>query len=196
MRVLMIGAPGAGKGTQAVRMAEHFGLVHISSGDLLRKHVAAQTNIGRQISSYLANGDLVPDGIVMDLLRKPILAANAAGGYILDGFPRTVEQARAAHKVALELGVAVQVVVHLEVEREELMRRLLERGAQSGRSDDNAEVIAHRLDVYDTKTRPMLDYYAEREELVSVDGSQPVEEVTKAVIDALETLRPRLDRSF
>jgi adenylate kinase len=196
MRVLMIGAPGAGKGTQAVRMAEHFGLVHISSGDLLRKHVAAQTNIGRQISSYLANGDLVPDGIVMDLLRKPILAANADGGYILDGFPRTVEQARAAHKVAVELGVAVQVVVHLEVEREELMRRLLERGAHSGRSDDTAEVIAHRLDVYDTKTRPMLDYYGEREELVSVDGSQPVEEVTKAVISALAALRPRLDRSL
>jgi adenylate kinase len=192
MRVLMIGAPGAGKGTQAVRMAEHFGLVHISSGDLLRKHVAAQTNIGRQISSYLTNGDLVPDAIVMDLLRKPILAANAAGGYILDGFPRTVEQAMAAHKAALELGVAVQVVVHLEVARDELMRRLLERGAESGRSDDNAEVIAHRLDVYDDKTRPMLDYYAAREELVSVDGSQPVEEVTKAVIDALEVLRPRL----
>jgi adenylate kinase len=192
MRVLMIGAPGAGKGTQAVRMAEHFGLVHISSGDLLRKHVAAETNIGRQISDYLANGDLVPDSIVMDLLRKPILAANAAGGYILDGFPRTVEQARAAHKVALELGVAVQVVVHLEVERDELMRRLVERGAESGRSDDNAEVIAHRLDVYDEKTRPMLDYYAAREELVSVDGSRPVEEVTKAVIDALEALRSRL----
>jgi adenylate kinase len=192
MRVLMIGAPGAGKGTQAVRMAEHFGLVHISSGDLLRKHVAAQTNIGRQISAYLANGDLVPDAIVMDLLRKPILAANAAGGYILDGFPRTVEQARAAHKVALELGVAVQVVVHLEVARDELMRRLLERGAQSGRSDDNAEVIAHRLDVYDEKTLPMLDYYAAREELVSVDGSRPVEDVTKAVIDALEALRPKL----
>jgi adenylate kinase len=192
MRVLMIGAPGAGKGTQAVRMAEHFGLVHISSGDLLRKHVAAETNIGRQISDYLANGDLVPDSIVMDLLRKPILAANAAGGYILDGFPRTVEQARAAHKVALELGVAVQVVVHLEVERDELMRRLVERGAESGRSDDNAEVIAHRLDVYDEKTRPMLDYYAAREELVSVDGSRPVEAVTKAVIDALEALRSRL----
>jgi adenylate kinase len=192
MRVLMIGAPGAGKGTQAVRMAEHFGLVHISSGDLLRKHVAAETNIGRQIRGYLANGDLVPDAIVMDLLRKPILAANAAGGYILDGFPRTVEQARAAHKVALELGVAVQVVVHLEVAHDELMRRLVERGAESGRSDDNAEVIAHRLDVYDEKTRPMLDYYAAREELVSVDGSRPVEEVTKAVIDALEALRSRL----
>jgi adenylate kinase len=193
MRLLMIGAPGAGKGTQAIRIAAHFGLVHLSSGDLLRRHVTEQTSIGRQISSYLANGDLVPDAIVMDLLRKPILAANAAGGYVLDGFPRTVDQARAAHKVAVELGVAVQVVVHLEVDRDELMRRLLERGAESGRSDDNAEVIAHRLDVYDTHTRPMLDYYAQREELVSVDGSQPVDEVTKVVIDALEDLRPRLE---
>ena len=192
MRLLLIGAPGAGKGTQAEKLSARFHIAHISSGDLLRQHVREQTSLGQRIKSYVDAGDLVPDALVMDMLRKPVVAASEAGGYVLYGFPRTVEQARAAHKVALELGVAVQVVVHLEVERDELMRRLLERGAQSGRSDDNAEVIAHRLDVYDTKTRPMLDYYAEREELVSVDGSRSVEEVTKDVIEALEALRPRL----
>jgi adenylate kinase len=186
MRLLMIGAPGAGKGTQAVRIADRFGVTHISSGDLLRKHVAAQTGIGRQIQQYLAAGDLVPDGIVMDLLRKPIVAASAAGGYVLDGFPRTVEQARAAYQVALDLGVAVQVVVHLVVPHAELVRRLVERGADSGRSDDNLEVIEHRLQVYDAHTLPMLDYYAEREQLITVDGARPVDEVSEAVITALE----------
>src|SRR4051794_21034119 len=149
MRLLMIGPPGAGKGTQAVRIAEQFKLVHISSGDLLRAHVKGETAIGKQVQQYLASGDLVPDGIVMDILRKPVVEANKQGGYVLDGFPRTVEQAEIAYSVAQTLGVEVQVVVHLEVPREELVRRLVERGTASGRSDDNLDVINHRLDVYD-----------------------------------------------
>jgi adenylate kinase len=188
MRVLMIGAPGAGKGTQAVRIANRFGVTHISSGDLLRKHVAEQTAIGRQIHQYLAAGDLVPDAIVMDLLRKPIVAASAAGGYVLDGFPRTVQQAMAAYPVAVELGVAVQVVVHLAVPHVELERRLVERGADSGRTDDNLEVIRYRLKVYDAHTLPMLDYYAAREQLITVDGARGVDEVSEAIIVALEAV--------
>ncbi|HEX3610321.1 MAG TPA: adenylate kinase [Sporichthyaceae bacterium] len=189
MRLLMIGAPGAGKGTQAVRIAQHFRVTHISSGDLLRKHVTEQTSIGKQISRYMEAGDLVPDSVVMDLLRKPIVSANAAGGYVLDGFPRTLEQAQAAYKVAVDLGVAVQVVVHLVVPHDELVRRLLERGADSGRSDDNLETIEHRLQVYDAKTLPMLDYYAEREQLITVDGARAVDEVSQGVTTALEDLR-------
>jgi adenylate kinase len=189
MRLLMIGAPGAGKGTQAVRIAQHFRVTHISSGDLLRKHVTEQTSIGKQISRYMEAGDLVPDSVVMDLLRKPIVSANATGGYVLDGFPRTLEQAQAAYKVAVDLGVAVQVVVHLVVPHDELVRRLLERGADSGRSDDNLETIEHRLRVYDAKTLPMLDYYAEREQLITVDGARAVDEVSQGVITALEDLR-------
>ena len=108
MRVLLIGAPGAGKGTQAGRVAAHFGLTHISSGDLLRQHVSEGTATGRAVQGYLERGDLVPDATILDMLRKPVVAANAAGGYVLDGFPRTVEQAEAGFATARELGVAVQ----------------------------------------------------------------------------------------
>lgn len=192
MRLLMIGPPGAGKGTQAVRIADEFGVAHISSGDLLRRHVSTGTAIGRQVQGYLASGDLVPDGIVMDILRKPVVEASQAGGYVLDGFPRTVEQAESAYTVARNLGVEVQVVVHLEVPREELVRRLVTRGEASGRADDNLEVIEHRLDVYDAKTLPMLEYYASREKLVAVNGARPVDEVSWSITVQLQKLRQQL----
>lgn len=175
MRVLLIGAPGAGKGTQAVRIAEHFGITHISSGDLLRAHIVKGTSIGRSAQEYVQRGDLVPDAFVMDMLRKPVVAANASGGYVLDGFPRTVEQAQAAYLTARDLGVAVQVAVHLDVARGELVRRLLARGRGA---DDTAEVIEHRLAVYEERTLPMLDYYREREQLVIVNGEREMDEVT------------------
>lgn len=192
MRLLMIGPPGAGKGTQAVRIAELFQVAHISSGDLLRQHVTEGTAIGKQVQSYLASGDLVPDGVVMDILRKPVVEASEAGGYVLDGFPRTVEQAESAYTVARNLGVEVQAVVHLEVPRGELVRRLLERGKDSGRSDDTLDVINHRLDVYDRKTLPMLAYYAEREKLVSVNGARPVDEVSWSISVQLQKIQRQL----
>ncbi len=183
MRVLLIGAPGAGKGTQAARIARHFGLTHISSGDLLRQHVADGTSTGRSVQSYIDRGDLVPDAVIMDVLYKPVVAASAAGGYVLDGFPRTVEQAEAAFKVADELGVAVQLAVHIDVPRDELVRRLQGRGRGV---EDSTTVIAHRLRLYDEKTPPMLDYYAERESLVRVNGSRPVDEVTWSIVVQLQ----------
>jgi len=175
MRLLLIGAPGAGKGTQAIRLAQHFGITHISSGDLLRKHIADQTSLGTSIRGYVERGDLVPDQIVMDMLRKPVVAANQNGGYVLDGFPRTVQQAEAAYFAAKDLGVAVQVAAHLDVDHDELVRRLLSRGRGS---EDTREVIDHRLRVYEEQTRPMIDYYAEREKLVVVNGARPMDEVT------------------
>ena len=175
MRVLMIGAPGAGKGTQAVRIADFFGIAHISSGDLLRDHIKRETAIGRAAKSYVESGDLVPDSVVLDMLRKPVVAANQAGGYVLDGFPRTVPQAEAAYLAAKDLGVAVQVAVHLDVARDELVRRML---ARARGADDTQEVIEHRLDVYDEKTVPLLEYYAQRELLVTVNGARPMDEVS------------------
>lgn len=189
MRLLLIGAPGAGKGTQATRLAERLGVTHISSGDLLRKHVADGTALGQQVRRYVSRGDLVPDQIVLDMLRKPIVAASAAGGYVLDGFPRTLDQARIAYETAKELGVAVQVAIHLDVPTEELVRRLLARGRGA---DDTADVIEHRLEVYEASTKPMLDYYAEREQLLTVDGTRPPDEVTDSIIERLERLRPEL----
>lgn len=188
MRVLLIGAPGAGKGTQAAQIARHFGLTHISSGDLLRQHVKEQTTIGRQVKEYIDRGDLVPDAIIMDMLYKPVMAASATGGYILDGFPRTVSQAETAYAVAGELGVQVQLAVHIVVQREELLRRLTSRGRGA---DDDAAVIRHRLTVYEQKTMPLVAYYAEREKLVEVNGGRPVDEVTWSIVVQLQQAKRR-----
>ena len=185
MRLLLIGAPGAGKGTQAELLAKRFGITHISSGDLLRQHVREQTSIGRTIKSYVDGGDLVPDRVVLDMLRKPVVAAAEAGGYVLDGFPRTVEQARAAFSVAQALGVEVQAAIHLDVPREELVRRLLSRRRGS---EDTEEVIEHRLEVYLEKTVPLLAYYAGRELIFAVDGAQPPDAVHEEIVTRLRKL--------
>jgi adenylate kinase len=185
MRLLLIGAPGAGKGTQAERLAERFNITHISSGDLLRQHVKNQTSIGRTIKAYVEAGDLVPDAVVMDMLRKPVVAAAKSGGYVLDGFPRTVDQAKAAFEVARALSVEVQAVVHLDVPDEELIRRLL---ARSRGSDDTEEVIAHRLQVYREKTIPLLEYYAGRERMFTVDGTRSPDQVHQDIVARLQEL--------
>ena len=185
MRLLLIGAPGAGKGTQAERLAQRYGITHISSGDLLRQHVREQTSLGRQIKSYVDRGDLVPTGVVLDMLRKPVVAAVEAGGYVLDGFPRTVEQAQASFPTAHALGVEVQAAVHLDVPRAELVRRLLARGRGS---DDTEAVIEHRLQVYLDKTVPLLEYYAGREWMFAVDGAQPPDAVHQEIVARLHRL--------
>jgi len=185
MRLLLIGAPGAGKGTQAERLAKRFGIAHISSGDLLRQHVRDQTSLGQTIKSYVGNGDLVPDGVVMDMLRKPVVAAAGAGGYVLDGFPRTVEQAKASFPTAHALGVEVQAAVHLDVPRAELVCRLLSRGRGT---EDTEGVIDHRLQVYLEKTVPLLEYYAGREWMFTVDGARPPDAVHEEIIVRLQKL--------
>jgi adenylate kinase len=189
VRILLVGAPGSGKGTQAQLLSSALGLTHISSGDLLRGHVERGTALGQSVQQYVSRGDLVPDGVVMDMLRKPVVQAAQAGGYILDGFPRTVDQAKAAYETAKELGVEVQVAVHLDVPEEALVRRLLARGRGA---DDTEDVIRHRQHVYREQTRPMLGYYREREELITVDGSKPVDEVHRTVLDRLAAVRPAL----
>ena len=190
MRLLLIGAPGAGKGTQATRLSEHFGIPHISSGDLLRYHVTNNTKLGRAAQSYVSRGDLVPDQLVMDMLYQPVKQASEDGGYVLDGFPRTVEQAEAAYAVAGPMGAAVQVAAHLDVPTEELVRRLI---ARKRGNEDSPDVIAHRIEVYQERTVPLLDYYKQREELVSVDGAQTPDEVAAELIGHLERLRAILD---
>jgi adenylate kinase len=182
MRLLLIGAPGAGKGTQAGKLAERFHVTHISSGDLLRQNVKDETSIGLTIKQYVDAGDLVPDAVVMDMLRKPVVAAAENGGYVLDGFPRTVDQAKTAFETARELGVEVQAAVHLDVPDEELIRRLL---ARNRGNDDTKDVIAHRLEVFREMTIPLLDYYAGREWMFTVDGAQPPDKVHEDIVTRL-----------
>jgi len=186
-----VAPPGAGKGTQAARLASHYGMAHLSSGELLRREVAAGTEIGREAAAYLERGDLVPDELVIEILTKPVLdSVEHGGGYVLDGFPRTERQAEEAHQVAQQVeGIELQAVVHLDVSRDEVRRRLLARARREGRSDDTEATIAHRLEVYDAQTQPLLAYYAGRGLVVDIDGEQPVEKVFADTVEALDSLR-------
>ncbi|HMC39519.1 MAG TPA: adenylate kinase [Acidimicrobiales bacterium] len=193
MRLLMVAPPGAGKGTQATRLAAHYGIAHLSSGELFRREVEAGTEIGRAAAGYVARGDLVPDRLVLDMLGPHVLEAAAQGGYVLDGYPRTRAQAEEAYQVAQVIsGIELQAVVHLEVGRAELLRRLLARARMDGRADDTEPVIRHRLAVYDDETAPMLEFYAGRGLVVDIDGEQAVEDVFGAIVAAVDALRPGL----
>lgn len=190
MRLLMVAPPGAGKGTQAARLSGHYGIAHLSSGDLLRKEVAAETAIGRIAVGYLSRGDLVPDDLVMQMLVGPVRRAVESGGYVLDGFPRTVRQAEEAYAWARqEGGVELTAVVHLVVARAELRRRMLARAATEGRTDDTKETIDHRLDVYDRETEPLIDYYSGRGLVVDIDGGQGVDDVFGDIVASIESVR-------
>lgn len=192
MRVLLVAAPGAGKGTQATRIAARYGLTHISSGELLRRHVQRSTDIGRQVQEYVSRGDLVPDEIVISVLSEPVMEAATSGGYVLDGFPRTAHQAEMAYDLAHPAGVEVQVTVALEVDHDELLRRLLDRAHVEDRTDDTPEVIRHRLDVYDETSTALLDYYEGRGILRRVDGMGTVDEVSERVWAALDPFVPEV----
>jgi len=192
MRILLLAPPGAGKGTQADRISVHFGIPHISTGDLFRRHVAERTPLGLEVEEYLRRGDLVPDDIVLGIVEEAVADAVArTGGYLLDGFPRTLAQARRGYRIAVRLGATVHGVLHFDVREPELLRRLLERATTEGRDDDTEATIRHRLDVYKTETEPLLDYYRGRGVLVTVSGEQPVDDVTAESIAALEAIRQK-----
>jgi adenylate kinase len=194
MRILMIAPPGAGKGTQGALIAAHFDIPHIATGDLLRDHVVRRTPLGQAVQEYLDRGELVPDQIVLDMVREAIIAAKAAGGgYVLDGIPRNMEQARAAYEIASELGMTADVALHLQADDAELTRRLLARAALEHRSDDTPEVIAQRLALYRTVTAPILTWYRDRGILVSVDAMRSAAEVGREILVALEAMRPFLE---
>jgi adenylate kinase len=190
MRILLLAPPGAGKGTQADRISAHFRVPHISTGDLFRRHVAEGTPLGREVDAYLRRGDLVPDHIVLGIVEEAVAdALTRTGGYLLDGFPRTLAQARQGYQIARRLGATADAVLHFDVSEPELMRRLLERGLSDGRADDTEETIRHRIDVYKTETAPLLGYYRGRGVLVTIDAEKPVDQVTEESIAALEAMQ-------
>jgi adenylate kinase len=196
MRVLMVAPPGAGKGTQGELIAAHFNIPHIATGELLRDHVARQTALGQAVQEYLDRGELAPDQIVLDMVREALVAAKASGGgYVLDGIPRNMGQARAAYEIGLELGMTADVALHLQADDAELTRRLLARAALEHRSDDTAEVIAQRLALYHEVTFPIIAWYRDRGILVSVDAMRSAHEVGREILVALEAMRPFLDHA-
>jgi adenylate kinase len=178
VRLLLLAPPGAGKGTQGERLAAWSGARHIAAGDLLRAEGQAGGGLGREIASYQARGDLVPDQVVLDVLIPAIVEAAAHGGYILDGFPRTLPQALAAAELGARLGVTLDAAVYLRAPESVLTQRLLDRAGEGGRADDKADVIRHLLRVYAETTGPLVPYYEERGILIAVDADQPPDSVT------------------
>jgi adenylate kinase len=185
MRLLLLAPPGGGKGTQGERLAERLGVEHISAGERLRAEVRSGTPAGQEIDRYQERGDLVPDAIVFDVLTPVVVAAVARGGYILDGFPRTLPQATAAAELGLRLGLTLDAVVYLYAPDAVLIERLLGRAAQGGRSDDTAAVIRYRLAVFARTTSPLIDYYRDRGILCAVDADQPPDTVTTEILARL-----------
>ena len=181
MRLLFIGPPGAGKGTQAERVAERLGIPHVSTGEMFRHHVANGSELGMKVEAIMAAGDYVPDEITVAMLEQRIGEPEAAGGYILDGFPRTVAQVRSLDDLIGEDGL--DKVVVFEVDETELVERMLSRG----RPDDSSETIRKRFEVYMAETRPLLDIYDDRGITVSVDGLGEMDEVTDRIVDVLES---------
>ncbi|KAF3885620.1 MULTISPECIES: adenylate kinase [Nostocales] len=173
-RLIFLGPPGAGKGTQAKTLAQECDLPHISTGDILRQAVQDQTPLGVKAQSYLDKGDLVPDKLIEDLIEERLAQPDTQSGWILDGFPRTVNQAVFLEQLLQKHQQGGERAINLEVPDEIVISRLLERG----RKDDTAEVIRHRLDVYRSETSPLIDFYSDRNILLSVNGNQSPEEVT------------------
>jgi adenylate kinase len=185
MRVLFMGPPGAGKGTQAALVAEHFGVPQISTGDIFRANVAAGTELGVIAKRYMEAGEYVPDEVTNDMVRARLGQPDARRGFLLDGYPRTVDQVARLDEMLADLGTSLDGVIVLRVDREELIARLLERARTSGRADDTEDVIRYRQEVYAQQTTPLLSLYSERGLVVEVDGHGTVDEVTERIWNAL-----------
>jgi adenylate kinase len=186
MRLILLGGPGAGKGTQAAFITSHYGIPQISTGDMLRAAIQAGTQMGRAAKMLMDRGELVPDEVIIGMVLPRITQAARGNGYLLDGFPRTVEQTREARRIAATDAVRPHAVVYLEVPREELIRRILERASIEGRADDNVQTVQKRLEVFDEATRPLIDQYRERGVLYAVDANRDPDAVTDDILKVLD----------
>jgi adenylate kinase len=184
-RLLLIGTPGAGKGTQAQRLSETFGIPAISTGDIFRHNVKNETELGKQAKAFMDRGEYVPDSLTNDLVRDRLAQADAADGFLLDGYPRTADQVAELDDILAEKAQHLDAVVMLSADVDEVVRRLLNRAVEQGRADDTEEVIRHRLDVYEEQTAPLISVYAARNLVVTVDGLGEVADVTNRIVEAL-----------
>lgn len=184
-RLLLLGPPGAGKGTQAQRLVEDLQVPQVSTGDMLRAAVAAGSEVGREAQTYMDAGKLVPDAVVVGVAEERLRKPDASRGFVLDGFPRTVAQAEALDALLERLGWKLERCISITVDPEELVRRLLSRAELEGRSDDNEEAIRTRMAEYHEKTAPLVAYYRERGVLAEVDGMGSVDEVAARIREAI-----------
>jgi adenylate kinase len=185
MRVLFMGPPGAGKGTQAALVAKHFDIPQVSTGDIFRANVRSGTELGVVAKRYMDAGEYVPDEVTNDMVRVRLGEDDARRGFLLDGYPRTVAQVAKLDEILEDLGTSLDGVIVLQVDGEELIARLLERARTGGRADDTEEVIRHRQKVYAEQTTPLLTLYSDRGLVVDVDGHGTVDEVSERIWDAL-----------
>ncbi len=192
-RLLLIGPPGAGKGTQAALLSQHFGIPAISTGDIFRYNVKNQTPLGVEAKGFMDRGEYVPDSLTNALVRDRLSHDDALGGFLLDGYPRTIDQVHELDSILSDGGKRLDVVVQLTADTEELVRRLAHRASVEGRADDTPEVIRRRLEVYDSQTAPLIDVYAARGLVAMIDGLGDISDVTARIVEALEARGLTLD---
>ncbi|WP_288307906.1 adenylate kinase [uncultured Muribaculum sp.] len=186
--IVIFGAPGSGKGTQSERLIDQYGLHHISTGDVLRSHMARGTELGKIAESFISQGQLIPDELMINILAD-VLDSNPAAtqkGVIFDGFPRTIPQAKALNELLAKRGTEVHAVIGLEVDDEELVDRLIKRGQMSGRSDDNLETINKRLTVYHSQTSPLRDYYMSEGKYKAIEGKGSIDDIFNAIKKSID----------
>lgn len=189
LNIVLFGPPGAGKGTQAEKLLDTYQLVHLSTGDILRAELKNQTKLGIEAKKYMDKGELVPDTVVIGMIEAKIDANAGAKGFIFDGFPRTIAQAEALDELLEKKGIPISVMLALEVEREELIKRLLNRGKDSGRADDQDQsIIENRISVYNKETSPLVDYYKAQSKFKSIKGMGSIEEIFGRLCEAIDTL--------
>ncbi len=211
MRIVLLGSPGAGKGTQAKAISKKFDIPHISTGDILRNEIKGGSGLGKKAAGFVESGKLVPDGIIIEIIKNEISQGKSKNGFLMDGFPRNLEQALMFSDLLDKLGIGLDKVININVSKEEIIERLSRRkicsvcksvfsidrktkepekcpecnGDLIGRKDDKEEVIKRRLDVYESETRPLIDFYADKGLLVNIDGSGEENEITKRILEVL-----------
>lgn len=191
LNIVIFGAPGSGKGTQSEKLIDRYGLYHISTGEVLRDHIARGTELGKVADHYISQGNLIPDELMVEVLAD-VLDKNpekTAKGVIFDGFPRTVSQAQALGEILKERGTAIHAVVGLEVPEDELVTRMIQRGKESGRADDNINTIKKRLQVYHKQTSPLKEYYTNKGQYHAINGSGDVDRIFGDIAKRLDTLQ-------
>ena len=186
MHLIFLGPPGVGKGTQAKKICDHYKIIHLSTGEILRKEISDKSEVGNQAKTYIDNGNLVPDNVILRIIENRLKASDAQYGYLLDGFPRTINQAEGLQKIMLQLKHKINSVISLTANEEELILRLIKRGKDSGRSDESPEIIRHRQKVYWRQTAPLLEYYNEKKVLKKVDGLGNITDITKRILETID----------
>ncbi|MDR0574238.1 MAG: adenylate kinase [Tannerella sp.] len=188
LNIVIFGAPGSGKGTQSDLIKRNFNLAHISTGDVLRQEIKNETELGKMAKEYIEKGQLLPDELICDMLDEVLDTFKDTKGIIFDGFPRTIPQAETLEKILKKRGMDVSVLLDLQVEDEELTKRLLERGKRSGRSDDNDDTIQSRLKVYHSQTAPLAEYYKGKGKHVAIKGAGSIEEIFDRIKEAIKNI--------